>query len=95
MHVPRKKKDKSKRHDHDDYDDDSLVEIGPQLRYSFQRNYQASIFLIFIFVSWFFFAYPVVRILDFLGYPILSFLITCFKLCFFGYPVEKILDYLV
>ncbi|KAM3729452.1 hypothetical protein ACB098_12G013100 [Castanea mollissima] len=40
MHVPRKKKDKSKRHDHDDYDDDSLVEIDPQLRYSFQRNYQ-------------------------------------------------------
>ncbi|KAK4570790.1 hypothetical protein RGQ29_029583 [Quercus rubra] len=36
MHVPRKKKDKSKRHDHDDYDDDSLVEIDPQLRYSFQ-----------------------------------------------------------
>ena len=28
-HVPRKKKDKSKRHDHDDYDDDSLVEIDP------------------------------------------------------------------
>uniref|UniRef100_A0A7N2RA01 Uncharacterized protein n=1 Tax=Quercus lobata TaxID=97700 RepID=A0A7N2RA01_QUELO len=25
MHVPRKKKDKSKRHDHDDYDDDSLA----------------------------------------------------------------------
>ncbi|KAM3681638.1 hypothetical protein ACJW31_12G013200 [Castanea mollissima] len=40
MHVPRKKKDKSKRHDHDDYNDDSLVEIDPQLRYSFQRNYQ-------------------------------------------------------
>ncbi|KAM4075763.1 hypothetical protein ACJW30_12G012900 [Castanea mollissima] len=40
MHVPRKKKDKSKRHDHDDYDDDSLVEIDPQLCYSFQRNYQ-------------------------------------------------------
>ncbi|KAF3961342.1 hypothetical protein CMV_014030 [Castanea mollissima] len=35
-----KKKDKSKRHDHDDYDDDCLVEIDPQLRYSFQRNYQ-------------------------------------------------------
>ena len=66
MHVPRKKKDKSKRHDHDDYDDDSLVEIDPQLRYSFQRNYQVSIFLIFIFVSWFFFSYPVERILDFL-----------------------------
>ncbi|KAF3950236.1 hypothetical protein CMV_023974 [Castanea mollissima] len=65
MHVPRKKKDKSKRHDHDDYDDDSLVEIDPQLRYSFQRNYQVSIFLIFIFVSWFF-AYPVERILNFL-----------------------------
>ncbi|XP_075648785.1 uncharacterized protein LOC142619540 isoform X2 [Castanea sativa] len=38
MHVPRKKKDKSKRHDHDDYDDDSLVEIDPQLRYSFQLS---------------------------------------------------------
>ncbi|XP_030933843.1 uncharacterized protein LOC115959546 isoform X1 [Quercus lobata] len=40
MHVPCKKKDKSKRQDHDNYDDDSLVEIDPQLRYSFQRNYQ-------------------------------------------------------
>lgn len=38
MHVPRKNKDKSKRHDDDD--DDPLVEIDPQLRYSFQRNYQ-------------------------------------------------------
>ncbi|XP_050265772.1 uncharacterized protein LOC126709528 [Quercus robur] len=40
MHVFCKKKDKSKRHGHDDYDDDSLVEINPELRYSFQRNYQ-------------------------------------------------------
>uniref|UniRef100_A0A2N9G240 Uncharacterized protein n=1 Tax=Fagus sylvatica TaxID=28930 RepID=A0A2N9G240_FAGSY len=40
MHVPRKKKDKSNRHDHDNNDDDSLVEIDPQLRYSFHRNYQ-------------------------------------------------------
>ncbi|KAG2714123.1 hypothetical protein I3760_03G011000 [Carya illinoinensis] len=38
MHVPRRKNDKSKRHDLED--DDSLVEIDPQLRYSFQRNYQ-------------------------------------------------------
>ncbi|XP_030933844.1 uncharacterized protein LOC115959546 isoform X2 [Quercus lobata] len=37
MHVPCKKKDKSKRQDHDNYDDDSLVEIDPQLRYSFQQ----------------------------------------------------------
>ena len=86
MHVPRKKKDKSKRHDRDDYDDDLLVEIDPQLRYSFQRNYHVSIFLIFIFVSWFCllreFLISCFK-LCFFGYPILSFLITCFKLCFF------------
>ena len=29
MHVPRKKKDKSKHHDHDDYDDDLLIKIDP------------------------------------------------------------------
>uniref|UniRef100_A0A2N9GPR8 Uncharacterized protein n=1 Tax=Fagus sylvatica TaxID=28930 RepID=A0A2N9GPR8_FAGSY len=40
MHVPRKKKDKSNRHNHDNNDDDSLVESDPQLRYSFHRNYQ-------------------------------------------------------
>ena len=58
MHVPRKKKDKSNRHNHDNNDDDSLVEIDPQLRYSFHRNYQ---------VSWvFFFANPVERILVYL-----------------------------
>ncbi|KAG2710135.1 hypothetical protein I3843_04G010900 [Carya illinoinensis] len=43
MHVPQKKKDKSKRYDHED--DNSLVEIDPQLRYSFQRNYQVSLSL--------------------------------------------------
>ena len=47
MHVPRKKKDKSNRHDHDNNDDDSLVEIDPQLRYSFHRNYQVSWFFVF------------------------------------------------
>ncbi|KAJ7949740.1 Zinc finger/BTB domain protein [Quillaja saponaria] len=36
MHVPRKKTQRSKYDD----DDDSLVEIDPELRYSFQRNYQ-------------------------------------------------------
>lgn len=41
MHVPRKSKAKSKRYDDDN--DDSLVEIDPQLRYSFQRNYQVSL----------------------------------------------------
>ena len=61
MHVFCKKKDKSKRHGHDDYDDDSLVEINPQLRYNFQRNYQVFIFWIFIF-----FSYLVEIILDFL-----------------------------
>ncbi|XP_062153813.1 uncharacterized protein LOC133861995 [Alnus glutinosa] len=40
MHVPRKTKDKSKRHGHHDDDDDDSLEIDPQLRYSFQRNYQ-------------------------------------------------------
>ena len=48
MHMPRKKKDQSKNHDHDDYDDDSLVKIDPQLRYNFQPNYQVNIFLIFV-----------------------------------------------
>jgi hypothetical protein len=52
MHVPRKKKDKSNRHDHDNNDDDSLVEIDPQLRYSFHRNYQ---------VSWVFFFFCLPR----------------------------------
>ncbi|GMY19012.1 hypothetical protein FCV25MIE_14251 [Fagus crenata] len=40
MHVPLKKRDKSNRHDHDNNDDDSLVEIDPQLCYSFHCNYQ-------------------------------------------------------
>jgi hypothetical protein len=39
MHVPR---NKSKNHSHDD--DDSL-EIDPELRYSFQRNFQVFFFL--------------------------------------------------
>ncbi|GMY38445.1 hypothetical protein FCV25MIE_33689 [Fagus crenata] len=42
MHVPLKKRDKSNRHDHDNNDDDSLVEIDPQLCYSFHCNYQVS-----------------------------------------------------
>ena len=29
MHVPHKKKGKSKHHDHDDYDDDLLIKIDP------------------------------------------------------------------
>ncbi|KAK2971909.1 hypothetical protein RJ640_011690 [Escallonia rubra] len=37
MHVPRKKSVST--HTHAD-DDDSLTEIDPELRYSFQRNYQ-------------------------------------------------------
>ena len=58
MHVPRKKRYKSNRHDHDNNNGDSLVKIDPQLRYSFHRNYQ---------VSWvFFFAYPEERILVYL-----------------------------
>ncbi|KAM3681636.1 hypothetical protein ACJW31_12G013000 [Castanea mollissima] len=40
MHVLHKEKDKSERHNHDDYDYESLVEIDPQLRYSIQCNYQ-------------------------------------------------------
>ncbi|XP_015886192.2 uncharacterized protein LOC107421459 [Ziziphus jujuba] len=36
MHVPRKKSIRSK----DDDPDDSLAEIDPELRYSFQRNFQ-------------------------------------------------------
>lgn len=63
MHVPRKTKDKSKRHGHQDYDDDDSLEIDPQLRYSFQRNYQVSLspwlvvdfVLGFINEFWFFF----------------------------------------
>ena len=116
MHVPRKKKDKSKRHDHDDYDDDSLVEIDPQLRYSFQRNYQVSIFLIFIFVSWFFFfCLPSCENSWFLALNCVSLVtqflvswllalncvslvtqlrklwITWFNLCIFGYPILSFL----
>ena len=64
MHVPRKKKDKSNRHDHDNNDDDSLVEIDPQLRYSFHRNYQVSWFFLFSFL--FFLAYPDEKILVYL-----------------------------
>ena len=36
MHVPRKKSIRSKDKDADD----SLAEIDPELRYSFQRNFQ-------------------------------------------------------
>lgn len=52
MHVPRKTKDKSKRHGHHDDDDDDSLEIDPQLRYSFQRNYQVSLSLSLV-GSWF------------------------------------------
>lgn len=36
MHVPRKKTKASKDQDYED----SLTEIDPELRYSFQRNFQ-------------------------------------------------------
>lgn len=36
MHVPRKKKSSVAKYD----EDDDAIEIDPQLRYSFQRNYQ-------------------------------------------------------
>ncbi|XP_008778154.2 uncharacterized protein LOC103697985 [Phoenix dactylifera] len=39
MHVPRKKKSVSSRAAEDD-DDDLEAEIDPELRYSFQRNFQ-------------------------------------------------------
>jgi len=49
MHVPRSK---SNTHNHDD---DDGIEIDPELRYSFQRNYQvffsSSTFLQFCFVK--------------------------------------------
>ena len=41
MHVPGKKLSKSKNGVADD-GDDSLTEMDPELRYSFQRNFQAS-----------------------------------------------------
>ncbi|KDP45646.1 hypothetical protein JCGZ_17253 [Jatropha curcas] len=37
MHVPGKK---NKNHLPDDDDDDDLLELDPELRYSFQRNFQ-------------------------------------------------------
>ncbi|KAG9133734.1 hypothetical protein Leryth_018435 [Lithospermum erythrorhizon] len=41
MHVPGKNNKSSKGAFYDnDNDDDSLLEIDPELRYSFQRNYQ-------------------------------------------------------
>lgn len=39
MHVPGKKKYNSKN---DDVGEDSLSEIDPELRYSFQRNFQVN-----------------------------------------------------
>lgn len=39
MHVPGKKLSKSRTNVADD-DDDSLTEMDPELRYSFQRNFQ-------------------------------------------------------
>lgn len=41
MHVPRKKSVRSK----DQNPDDSLTEIDPELRYSFQRNFQVPLSL--------------------------------------------------
>ncbi|XP_021750581.1 uncharacterized protein LOC110716281 [Chenopodium quinoa] len=40
MHVPGKKKNSLSSNNGADDDDDSLSDIDPQLRYSFQRNYQ-------------------------------------------------------
>ncbi|KAM7266235.1 hypothetical protein ACFE04_004132 [Oxalis oulophora] len=41
MHVPNKNKNKNKNSKYDsDDDDDDFLEIDPQLRYSFQRNFQ-------------------------------------------------------
>ncbi|KAM7523016.1 hypothetical protein LguiA_012918 [Lonicera macranthoides] len=40
MHVPGKNKKKSNTSLSSSDDDDSLTEIDPELRYSFQRNYQ-------------------------------------------------------
>ena len=44
MHVPGKKLSKSKNGVADD-GDDSLTEMDPELRYSFQRNFQVSPFI--------------------------------------------------
>lgn len=41
MYVPRKKSVKTRT---DDKDDDALAEIDPELRYSFQRNFQVSLY---------------------------------------------------
>ena len=43
MYVPRKKSVKTRPNDKDDDDDQSLSEIDPELRYSFQRNFQVSL----------------------------------------------------
>lgn len=43
MHVPRKKSVRSKDQD----PDDSVTEIDPELRYSFQRNFQVLVLSIF------------------------------------------------
>ncbi|KAJ9145808.1 hypothetical protein P3X46_028143 [Hevea brasiliensis] len=39
MHVPRKKNNK-RRSNEDDSDEDDPLELDPELRYSFQRNFQ-------------------------------------------------------
>jgi hypothetical protein len=82
MHVPRKTKDKSKRHGHHDDDDDDSLEIDPQLRYSFQRNYQVSLSL------W--------LVVDFvLGFINDIYIFWLKGLHFSAYPIERILDYLL
>jgi hypothetical protein len=80
MHVPRKKRDKSNRHDHDNNDGDSLVEIDPQLRYSFHRNYQVSCFFFFFLLTQMRKLLFTCFKLSIFQYPILSFLITCYWL---------------
>lgn len=51
MHVPRKKSLRSKDQD----PDDSLAEIDPELRYSFQRNFQVPFSSPHFLLSFFFF----------------------------------------
>lgn len=84
MHVPRKTKDKSKRHGHHDDDDDDSLEIDPQLRYSFQRNYQVSLSLSLWLVVDF--------VLGFINELWFSFFVKGLR--FSGYPIGRILDLL-
>ena len=48
MYVPRKKSVKTRPNDKDD---DALAEIDPELRYSFQRNFQVSLYCFLISMS--------------------------------------------